>query len=252
VLRALEFRLIHLRNESSPSPRPERRMTRLAIGGRPFEKSLPSRRPSDATAGEACGERRPLRQSPSGELLTDYETVRQRKDGTLVDVSIAAAPVRARATGIGRKSSALSKAGWSRIWTPKTGRRCSSTFCWTDGVEIRTLTIGEVLISYLQGEAGSGSSGVFRHPTAKGSRSRGAGFGALRFFLEGAPAARDHAKPRPGCVSPRQGFAADAALGQGESAAAGRGSKAKRPVLAQLVKSRVTRFRRVLLGRALS
>ncbi len=30
----------------------------------------------------------------SGESLNDYETVRQRKDGTLVDVSIAAAPVR--------------------------------------------------------------------------------------------------------------------------------------------------------------
>jgi PAS domain S-box-containing protein len=30
----------------------------------------------------------------SGERLNDYETVRQRKDGTLVDVSIAAAPVR--------------------------------------------------------------------------------------------------------------------------------------------------------------
>src|SRR5215211_2544328 len=30
----------------------------------------------------------------AGESLNDYETVRQRKDGTLVDVSIAAAPVR--------------------------------------------------------------------------------------------------------------------------------------------------------------
>ena len=30
----------------------------------------------------------------AGESVTDYETVRQRKDGTLVDVSIAAAPVR--------------------------------------------------------------------------------------------------------------------------------------------------------------
>jgi two-component system CheB/CheR fusion protein len=30
----------------------------------------------------------------AGESLNDYETVRQRKDGTLVAVSIAAAPVR--------------------------------------------------------------------------------------------------------------------------------------------------------------
>ena len=33
----------------------------------------------------------------AGESLSDYETVRQRKDGTLVDVSIASAPVRDRA-----------------------------------------------------------------------------------------------------------------------------------------------------------
>jgi PAS domain S-box-containing protein len=36
----------------------------------------------------------------AGESLNDYETVRQRKDGTLVDVSIAAAPVRDGSGGV--------------------------------------------------------------------------------------------------------------------------------------------------------
>jgi hypothetical protein len=75
-------------------------------------------------------------------------------------------------------------------------------------------------------------AGVFGHPTAKGSRSRGCD-GALRFYPSGGPRHRPthNAKPRPGCGLPRRGFAAQAALGRGRAPRAGRGKgELSRPV----------------------
>ena len=47
------------------------------------------RRPRSAPRARSCS-----RGSSAGESLNDYETIRQRKDGALLDVSITAAPVR--------------------------------------------------------------------------------------------------------------------------------------------------------------
>ena len=51
--------------------------------------AYPWRRPRSAPRARSCS-----RGCVAGESVNDYETVRQRKDGTLVAVSIAAAPVR--------------------------------------------------------------------------------------------------------------------------------------------------------------
>jgi hypothetical protein len=88
------------------------------------------------------------------------------------------------------------------------------------------------------GEAGSGSSGVFRHPNREGLPVAGAGFGALRSFpvytpvLSSGHSCRSSSREAPsGLRFAPTGLRADAALGRGESTAAGRGGeKAKRPV----------------------
>ena len=59
------------------------------------------RRPPGARESEDLFER-----VRAGESINDYETLRLRKDGTLVPVSIAAAPVRD------------GSAGWSATWSP--------------------------------------------------------------------------------------------------------------------------------------
>jgi hypothetical protein len=69
-------------------------------------------------------------------------------------------------------------------------------------------------------------------PTAKGSRFGGTA-GALRFSTRADMRPARCAKPRPGCLSPRRGFAANAALGG--APLQGVGSDPLRPVLAQLM-----------------
>ena len=149
-----------------------------------------------------------------------------------------------------RESSALSKAGWSTILAglENLGRRCSSTFCWRlkAGSPSRTTArAGELrcaFVAAVSSASGSPSSanldrlpaergeqevdreGCLDTPAAKGSHSGALGrspslssgracFGGRASVRAGSPAAH-RAKLRPGCGSPRRGFAAHAALGR--------------------------------------
>ena len=85
------------------------------------------------------------------------------------------------------------------------------------------------------GESGGGSSrGALHTPTAKGSLPGGKA-GALRSFTRAGCKPLIARSPVPGCISPRRGFAANAALGRGERRVAGRRRDPLRPALAQLM-----------------
>ena len=92
-----------------------------------------------------------------------------------------------------------------------------------EGLGIRSLTIRGVLVSYLRGRRQWIERGAWTPQPRRAPRSGGL---TPEPF---APFDGSHPKPRPGCVSPRRGFAAQAAPAEGESAAAGRGRDPKTP-----------------------
>lgn len=146
------------------------------------------------------------------------------------------------------------QAGRSKIWPAEIGRRCSSTFCWRGGNSISHWR--EALVGYLQGRQAVDRAGCLDTPTAKGSRPRGAGVGALRsfsvstlFLLERAllPLVTREA-PSGLHFAPTGLRGRCGAGGRGESAAAGRRRRAQTPRFLR-VALHVTQSRRVL-GRA--
>jgi hypothetical protein len=96
----------------------------------------------------------------------------------------------------------------------------------------------EALVGYLQGRQAVDRAGCLDTPTAKGSRSRGAGVGALRSFFRvhslsfraGTPAARHARSPVRAAFRPDGASRQMRRWGERQSAAAGRGRELKRPV----------------------
>jgi len=143
------------------------------------------------------------------------------------------------------------QAGRSKIWPPKKVGDAARRFAGEVGIRI---LIGRRSLGRLPArEAGSGSSGVSGHPNREGlpvqggwRRSPSLLFPrALSFFSSGHSCRSSRAKPRPGCVSPRRGFAADATLGGEAERRCGTWERAQTPRFLR-VALRVTLSRRVL------